>query len=93
MQDENSFRKDSIIDIGKIGRAIPPIFVFALLMVSMVGNPLFSGRPAAGAKLYMVTALVGLLGALLYGLLRDQQQRIERLERRIAQITDDSGRR
>ena len=93
MRDEEDLPEERFIGIRKIGWALPAIFIVGMLALSLAGSPLFAGRPPAGAKLYMVMALLGVLGTLLYGLVIQQHLRIERLERRIARMTDGSGRR
>lgn len=75
----------------KASLTLPGIYVIALLGMSMLSNPLFSGRPAGDAKMHMVLALMGVLGMLLCQLISRQQQRIEQLERRLAALTDVGG--
>jgi hypothetical protein len=89
MQDPKPHADVRIIE--KIGRAMPKIYIIALLVMSMISNPLFSSRPATDAKQHVVLLLMGVLGSLLHMFVIQQQQRIERLERRLAELTDIGG--
>lgn len=73
---------------GKAGLTLPKIYVLALLAMSLLSNPFFSGRPAGGAKMHTVLVLMGVLGMLLCQLISRQQQRIEDLEQRLGQLSD-----
>lgn len=86
MSDDKTPSADSFAD--RIGRAMPGIFVIGLMVMSMLGNPLFSGRPAEDAKSYKVYMIVGILGLLLHLVITRQQQRIARLEQRLSELTD-----
>jgi len=72
--------------------AMPIITIIGLLLFSFLGDPALTDRPALDAKMHRVAMIIGVLGLLLYIVISWQQRRIERLERRIAQMTDDSGR-
>ena len=91
MSDDKTLSADTFAD--RIGRALPGIFVIGLLVMSMIGNPLFSGRPAEDAKSYMVYTIVGVLGLLFHLVITRQQQRIAQLEQRLSQLTDFEGQR
>lgn len=84
MSDDKTPSPDTFAD--RIGRAMPGIFVIGLLAMSMIGNPLFSGRSAEDAKSYMVYTIVGVLGLLLHLVITRQHQRIVQLEKRLAQL-------
>ncbi len=86
MSDDKTPSADTFAD--KIGRAMPGIFVIGLLVMSMIGNPLFSGRAAEDAKSYSVYMVVGILGLLFHLVTTRQQQRIARLEQRLSELTD-----
>jgi len=86
MSDDKTPSADSFAD--KIGRVLPYIFVIGLLVMSMISNPLFSGRAAEDAKSYTVYMVVGILGLLLHLAITRQQQRIARLEQRLSELTD-----
>ena len=89
MSDDKTPSADTFAD--RIGRVLPYIFVIGLLVMSMISNPLFSSRPATDAKQHVVLLLMGVLGSLLHMFVIQQQQRIERLERRLAELTDIGG--
>ncbi|MFO0512939.1 MAG: hypothetical protein ACK51K_20010 [Gammaproteobacteria bacterium] len=67
---------------------LPYIFVIGLLVMSMISNPLFSGRAAEDAKSYEVYMVVGILGLLFHLVTMRQQQRIAQLEQRLSELTD-----
>lgn len=74
MSDDKTPFADTFAD--KIGRAMPGIFVIGLMVMSMLGNPLFSGRSAEDAKSYAVYVVVGILGLLVHLVITRQHQRI-----------------
>lgn len=86
MSDDKTPSADSFAD--KIGRAMPGLYIIGLMVMSMIGNPLFSGRPAEDAKSYGVYMIVGVLGLLFHLVITRQQQRIAQLEQRLSQLTD-----
>lgn len=91
MSDDKTPSPDTFAD--RIGRAMPGIFVIGLLVMSMIGNPLFSGRPAEDAKSYMVYMIVGVLGLLFHLVTTRQHQRIVQLEKRLAQLASSVDQR
>jgi hypothetical protein len=86
MSDDKTPSADSFAD--RIGRVLPYIFVIGLLVMSMISNPLFSGRAAEDAKSYTVYMVVGILGLLFHLVTMRQQQRIAQLEQRLSELTD-----
>jgi Flp pilus assembly protein TadB len=68
--------------------AMPIITIIGSLLFSFLGDPVLADRPAIDAKMHRVTMMIGVLGLLLYVVMSWQQQRIERLERRLAELTD-----
>lgn len=91
MSDDNTQTGDTLAD--RIGRAIPGLCIIGLMVMSMIGNPVFSGRPATDAKLHAVYLYAGLVGLLLYLVILRQHQRMNRLEQRLSQLTDFGDRR
>ena len=91
MSDDKTPSADTFAD--KIGRAMPGIFVIGLMVMSMIGNPLFSGRAAEDAKSYMVYTIVGILGLLFHLVITRQHQRIVQLEKRLAQLASSVDQR
>lgn len=90
MPDEKTRTGDTLRD--KFVRAMPAGGIVALFVVSMIENPLFSGRPAEDAKSHMVYLVMGILGLLLHLVIVRQHQRIARLEQRLAQLVDSADR-
>ena len=86
MSDDKTPSADSFAD--RIGRVLPNIFVIGLLVMSMISNPLFSGRAAEDAKSYTVYMVVGILGLLFHLVITRQQQRIAQLGQRLSKLTD-----
>ena len=68
--------------------AMPIITIIGLLLFSFLGDPALTDRSAIDAKMHRVTMIIGVLGLLLHVVMSWQQQRIERLERRLAELTD-----
>jgi len=67
---------------------MPIITIIGSLLSSFLGDPALTDRPAMDAKMHRVTTMIGVLGLLLHVVMSWQQQRIERLERRLAELTD-----
>jgi len=71
--------------------AMPIITINGLLLFSFLGDPALTDRPAIDAKMHRVAMIIGVLGLLLYVVMTWQQQRIARLERRLAELTNIGG--
>jgi hypothetical protein len=67
---------------------MPIITINGLLLFSFLVDPALTDRPAIDAKMHRVAMIIGVLGLLLYVVMTWQQQRIGRLERRLAELTD-----
>lgn len=91
MSDGSTQTGDTLRD--KFVLAMPGVFIIGLMVMSMVENPVFSGRPATDAKLHTVYLYAGTIGLLLQFVILRQHQRIVRLEQRLAQLAAPEDRR